>query len=338
LLVPAGVISHTGAGGLTLGGGVGRMMRKYGLTIDSLISAEVVTAEGRVVRASETENPDLFWALRGGGGNFGVVTSFEYQCHPQGDLVVLALFHPLADGAALLLEGDRTIADPATPDELLWTSFVRKAPALPWVPADLVGTPGVMSLVEWSGGLDEGFERLGAIRRDTAPAAAELERVPYLTLQTMGDEVFRHGLYSYIKATFADELSAGLVEALVQRGRSLGSPLTQVEVLSLGGAIARVPSDATAYPHRAARWLVNVPASWADPAQTQREVAWVRETFSTIQPYARGGAYVNFMEADDLDADETAYGDTLQRLRRVKRDYDPQNVFSLNQNILPAES
>ena len=154
----------------------------------------------------------------------------------------------------------------------------------------------------------------------------------------MGDEVFRHGLHSYIKATFADELSEGLVEALVERGRTLGSPLAQVEVLSLGGAIARVPSDATAYPHRSARWLLNIPASWEDPAETEREVAWVRETFAAIKPYASGGAYVNFMEADDVDADETAYGETLARLRQVKRAYDPQNVFSLNQNIVPAAS
>jgi FAD/FMN-containing dehydrogenase len=186
--------------------------------------------------------------------------------------------------------------------------------------------------------LDEGFDRLGEIRRDTDPVVAELGRVPYLTLQTMGDEVFRHGLHSYIKATFADELSADLVGALVERGRTLGSPLAQVEVLSLGGAIARVPSHATAYPHRSARWLLNIPASWEDPAETAREVTWVRDTFAAIKPYASGGAYVNFMEADDVDADETAYGETLARLRQVKRAWDPQNVFSLNQNVIPAES
>ena len=333
LVVPAGVISHTGAGGLTLGGGVGRMMRRYGLTVDSLLSAEVVTADGDVVRASSTENTELFWALRGGGGNFGVVSSFTFTCHEVSDLVVLSTFHRLNEAAAMLRRADAEIADSSTPDELLWTSFVRKAPPLPWIPLSRVGEPGVMSLIEWSGDVAAGTRRLDAIRRDIAPTASSLDRVPYLTMQTMGDEVFRHGLHSYIKATFADELSDDLIAVLLDRARTLGSALTQVEVLSLGGAIARVPAEDTAYVHREARWLLNIPASWEDPADTDDEVAWVRDTFAAIRPHARGGAYVNFMEADDVDADETAYGSTLSRLQRVKATYDPQNVFSLNQNI-----
>jgi FAD/FMN-containing dehydrogenase len=338
LAVPAGVISHTGAGGLTLGGGVGRLMRRYGLTIDSLLSAELVTADGDLVRASATEHPDLFWALRGGGGNFGVVTSLEFTCHEMSDLAVLATFHRLDEAAAMLRRADAEMADPSTPDALLWTSFVRKAPPLPWIPETLVGEPGVMSLIEWSGDLEQGMVLLDGIRRDIAPTVSSLERVPYLVLQTMGDEVFRHGLHSYIKATFADELTDDLVEVLLERGSSLGSPLTQIEVLSLGGAIARVPAQDTAFPHRRARWLLNIPASWVYPADSERETRWVRETFAAIQPHARGGAYVNFMEADDVDADETAYGETLARLQRVKAAYDGQNVFNLNQNITPAAS
>jgi FAD/FMN-containing dehydrogenase len=336
LVVPAGVISHTGAGGLTLGGGVGRLMRKYGLTVDSLISAEVVTAEGELVRTSATENPDLFWALRGGGGNFGVVTRFDYTCHEISDLAVLATFHRLDEAAAMLRRADAAMADPATPDDLLWTSFVRKAPPMPWVPADLVGEPGVMSLIEWSGDLAEGMALLDDLRQELAPTAWSLEEVPFLTMQTMGDEVFRHGLHSYVKATFADELSEGLIEVLLDRASSLGSPLAQVEVLSVGGAIARVARDATAYVHRDARWLINIPVSWVDPADTDTEIAWVRDTFAALQPHVSGGAYVNFMEADEVDADETAYGDTLARLVQVKTDYDPHNVFNLNQNIAPA--
>jgi len=338
LVVPAGVISHTGAGGLTLGGGVGRMMRRYGLTVDSLLSAEVVTADGDVVRASSTENTELFWALRGGGGNFGVVSSFTFTCHEVSDLVVLSTFHRLNEAAAMLRRADAEIADSSTPDELLWTSFVRKAPPLPWIPLSRVGEPGVMSLIEWSGDVAAGTRRLDAIRRDIAPTASSLDRVPYLTMQTMGDEVFRHGLHSYIKATFADELSDDLIAVLLDRARTLGSALTQVEVLSLGGAVARVPAEDTAYVHREARWLLNIPASWEDPADTDDEVAWVRDTFAAIRPHARGGAYVNFMEADDVDADETAYGSTLSRLQRVKATYDPQNVFSLNQNISPVSA
>jgi FAD/FMN-containing dehydrogenase len=338
LAVPAGVISHTGAGGLTLGGGVGRLMRRYGLTIDSLRSADLVTADGDLVHASSTEHADLFWALRGGGGNFGVVTSFEFTCHEVSDLMVLATFHRLGEAAAMLRRADEAMADPATPDALLWTSFVRKAPPLPWMPEALVGEPGVMSLIEWSGELDEGAAMLAELQGELAPTASSLDRVPYLTMQTMGDEVFRHGLHSYIKATFAGELTDDLIAVLLEQAASLGSPLTQVEVLSVGGAISRVPVDATAYVHRGARWLINVPASWEDPADTAREIAWVRDTFAAIRPHASGGAYVNFMEADDIAADETAYGGTLARLQRVKGMYDPDNVFRLNQNIAPSPS
>ena len=336
LVVPAGVISHTGAGGLTLGGGVGRLMRRYGLTVDSLLSADLVTADGEQVHASSEENPDLFWALRGGGGNFGVVTQFEYALHEISTLVVLGTFHPLEAAHALLRRAEREMARADVPDELLWTSFVRKAPPLPWMPADLVGQPGVMSLIEWSGDLAEGRARLADLRAEIAPAASSLDDVPFLVMQTMGDEVFGHGLLSYIKATFADELTDGLIDVLVERGRSLGSPLTQVELLSLGGAIARVPVDATAYVHRDARWLINVPASWVDPAESEREIAWVRDTFAALQEHTSGGAYVNFMEADEAASDEVAYGGTLQRLQEVKARFDPQNVFTLNQNIVPA--
>ena len=336
LVVPAGVISHTGAGGLTLGGGVGRLMRRYGLTIDSLISADVVTADGEYVHASRDENPDLFWALRGGGGNFGVVTSFEFALHEISTLAVLATFHELDDAHALLRRAESEMAHADVPDELLWTSFVRKAPAFPWMPEGLVGKPGVMSLIEWSGDLDDGMRLLDSLRKEVAPAAWSLELVPFLAMQTMGDEVFGHGLLSYIKATFADELSDGLIDVLVDRASSLGSPLTQVEVLSLGGAISRVSAQETAYVHRDARWLINVPASWVDPVESEREMAWVRGTFAALSEYTRGGAYVNFMEADEAAADEVAYGDTLQRLQRVKATYDPENVFNLNQNIVPA--
>jgi FAD/FMN-containing dehydrogenase len=332
LVVPAGVISHTGAGGLTLGGGVGRLMRRYGLTVDSLLSADVVTADGELVHASASE---LFWARRGGGGNFGVVTSLEFTAHEIGDLVVLATFHRLDEAAAMLRRADAEMADPTTPDALLWTSFVRKAPPMPWVPEAMVGEPGVLSLIEWSGDLDEGTTRLAALRAELAPTASSLDQVPYLVLQTMGDEVFRHGLHSYIKATFADELTDDLVGVLLEAARSLGSPLAQVEVLSVGGAIARVPAGDTAYPHRSARWLLNIPASWVDPADSEREIDWVRATFAAISPHASGGAYVNFMEADDVDAGQTAYGETLARLQRVKATYDPGNVFNLNQNITP---
>jgi FAD/FMN-containing dehydrogenase len=335
LVVPAGVISHTGVAGLTLGGGVGRLMRRFGLTIDSLVSAEVVTADGRVLRAAEGENDDLFWAIRGGGGNFGIVTSFEFALHELAELPILATFHSFEDAHRVLRLAQDTMGAGA-PDELLWTSFVRKAPPMPWVPPELVGQPGLMSLIEWSGDAEVGLKLLGELREEIAPLASSLDLVPFLTIQTAGDEVFGHGMLSYVKATFADTLSDALIDVLVERGRLLGSPVSQIEVLAMGGAISRVAADATAFPHRQASWLLNVPASWTDPADTETEIAWVRETFAAISPHAAGGAYSNFMEGDENDHGQVAYGSTLRRLQAVKAIYDPDNVFRLNQNVLPV--
>jgi FAD/FMN-containing dehydrogenase len=332
LVVPAGVVSHTGVGGLTLGGGVGRLMRRYGLTIDSLLAAEVVTADGELLRASEAEHADLFWALRGGGGNFGVVTEFEFALHEISELGILAMFHPLEDARAVLERGRRAMAD--GPDELLWTSFLRRAPDVPWVPQVLVGRRGIASLVEWSGAIEPGLERLAAIRSELSPLAADLAAIPFLTMQTITDDVFAHGLRTYIKAGFADDLGDGLIDALIERGAAIGSPITQIEVLAMGGAIARVAPAATAFPYRDARWLINVPASWRDAADDEREIAWARATYAAVQPYLSGGAYANFMGVDDEDAD--AYVGTLARLAEVKAVYDPENVFRLNQNIKPA--
>ena len=302
------------------------MMRKYGLTVDSLLSAEVVTADGDLVRASATENADLFWALRGGGGNFGVVTSFEFACHEVGDLVVLATFHRLDTAADMLRRADAAMADRRRPTSC-------SGPASSARRRRCRGCPR-----SWSGARRDVAHRVVRRhrrrarpprrhpRRDvTGGLVAGRGAVPHDA--DMGDEVFRHGLHSYIKATFADELSDGLIDGALPRGVA-GSPLAQVEVLSVGGAIARVPVEATAYVHRGARWLINIPASWEDPAETDDEVAWVRDTFAALQPHVSGGAYVNFMEADDVAADETAYGGTLARLQQVKATYDPQNVFT----------
>jgi FAD/FMN-containing dehydrogenase len=340
LVVPAGVISHTGVAGLTLGGGVGRLMRRFGLTIDSLRSAEVVTADGRVLRAAPDRHPDLFWAIRGGGGNFGVVTEFEFALHelPARALTVLSCYHDMADAHRVLRLAQQVMsADPA--DELLWTSFARKAPPRPWLPAGLAGRPGIMSVIEWSGdqrpGQDEGYRLLGELRAELRPLASDLAVVPFGQIQTEGDEFFGPGLLSYVKATFADELTDELTDVVSARGALIGSEVSQIELLSMGGAIRRVPPDATAFPHRTASWLINIPASWRSAAQTGRETGWVRDTYATLTPYCRGGGYVNFMDGDEQAAGQAAYGDTLRRLQAVKAAYDPDNVFRLNQNIVP---
>jgi FAD/FMN-containing dehydrogenase len=263
LVVPAGVVSHTGVAGLTLGGGVGRLMRRFGLTIDSLLSAEVVTADGRILRTSKDQHPDLFCALRGGGGNFGVVTEFEFALHELSELLILATFHPLDQARKVIERGRQEMADPAAPDELLWTSFLRRANDVPWIPQELVGRHGIMSLVEWSGDPDEGRARLTEIRGDLAPAASDLSAVPC--------------------------------------------------------------------------WLVNIPATWRDPADDEREIGWARATYAAIRPHLSEGSYVNFMGDDEDDTAAAAYGRTIERLQQVKARYDPDNTFRLNQNIKPHD-
>jgi FAD/FMN-containing dehydrogenase len=334
LVVPAGVISHTGVAGLTLGGGVGRLMRRFGLTIDSLRSAEVVTADGQVLRAAEDSCPDLFWAIRGGGGNFGVVTAFEFALHELSELTILASYHDMDDAHRVLGTAQQVMSGGA-PDELLWTSFARKAPPLPWMPAALAGRPGLMSVIEWSGDPETGRKLLGEFRDELRPVASDLGIVPFGQIQAEGDEFFGPGLLSYVKATFADELTAGLIDVLAGQGRRLGSDVSQIEVLSMGGAIRRVAPEATAFPHRAASWLINVPASWRSPVDTGREISWVRETFAALRPLCSGGAYVNFMDGDEQASGQVAYGATLRRLQAVKAVYDPENIFRLNQNIAP---
>jgi FAD/FMN-containing dehydrogenase len=336
LVVPAGVVSHTGVGGLTLGGGVGRLMRRFGLTVDSLLAAEVVTADGSVLRCGADEHADLFWGLRGGGGNFGVVTEFTFALHELAELLILGTFHPHAQARAVLERGRDAMAAAGAPDELLWTSFLRKAPPLPWVPPELVGTPGVLSLVEWSGDLAAGRPLLEDLRAELAPAAASLDVVGFLEIQTLTDEIFAAGKRTYIKAGFATELADGTLDALLGAAAEVASPLSQIEVLAMGGAIARVDPGATAFPHRDARWLLNVPAMWEDVADTDAEVAWARRTFAALEPHLTGGAYVNFMAGDEDGAGTGAHARTLARLQEVKAVYDPDNVFRLNQNIAPA--
>ncbi len=281
--------------------------------------------------------PDLFWALRGGGGNFGVVTEFEFRAHPLSVLPILATFHPLERAPEVLRMGERMMRDPATPDALLWTSFLRRGPDIaPWMPGELRGTRGIMSLIEWSGDREAGRELLGEIERELDAPAGELTDVPYLAIQQVTDDLLAPGtLHAYVKAGFAAALTEEFIEAVVDCGSRVESPLSVIEVLSMGGAIGRVPAASTAFPHRDARWLINVPGQWADAAHTEREIAWVRATYAALRPFLADGAYSNFMEDDDEDAAGSAYGATLARLAEIKGRYDPDNVFRLNQNIRP---
>jgi FAD/FMN-containing dehydrogenase len=337
LAVTGGIVSHTGVGGLALGGGYGYLTGKAGLLIDNLLSAQVVLADGTIVRADEQEHPDLFWALRGGGGNFGVVTEFEFEAHEMGDLMILAAFNPMEEAPRVLALAEEVSA--TAPDELLWTSFLRRAQPQAWLPDEWVGTLGVVSLIEWSGpDLEEGRRVLAGIAERLAAPVSSIEQVPFLMIQTAGDELFGHGKRSYVKAGYLDELSSRAIETLIEVASGVGSEFSQVEVLGVGGAIARVGADATAFPHRDAAWLINIPASWVDAAEDEREMEWARRVYRSIEPLMTGGAYANFMGDDEDDGAATAYGETLERLRRVKAEWDPDNVFRLNQNIAPARA
>jgi hypothetical protein len=242
--------------------------------------------------------------------------------------------------AEVLRMAEATISDPATPDALLWTSFVRRGPDFaPWMPAQLANTRGLMSLIEWSGDPAEGRARLSAIARELDAPAGELTELPYLAIQTVTDELLAPGtLHAYVKAGFAAELTEAMIEVLLTQGGEVGSPLSVIEVLSMGGAIDRVAPEATAFPHRGSRWLINVPGQWADPADSTREIRWVRESFAALAPHLAGGAYSNFMDDDEADAAARAFGEgsTRARLAALKRVWDPENVFSRNQNIVPA--
>jgi FAD/FMN-containing dehydrogenase len=335
LVVPSGNVSHTGLGGLTLGGGVGHLMRRFGLTIDSMLAAEVVTADGRILRASADDHPDLFWAIRGGGGNFGVVTRFEFALHELSELMVLLMFHPVEDARAAFERAEQTMTLDA-PDELWWASLLGKAPPLPFMPPHLVGVPGAMSFLEWSGDPAEGRALLGSLRDDLAPAAAMFEMLPFMAVQTATDDMFPHGLRTYIKAGLSDELSDGLIDAMLEHAARVGSPLTQIEMLAMGGAIARVDPEATAFPHRRSRWLFNAHATWTSADDTDAEIDWLRRAFAAFEPHLTSGTYVN-MVTDTLDNAGTGpHARTLRRLQAIKAVYDPENVFRLNQNIKPV--
>jgi FAD/FMN-containing dehydrogenase len=334
LCVPAGAVSHTGLGGLVLGGGFGHLMRKHGLSIDNLVGAQVVLADGEVVRADEDHHPDLFWALRGGGGNFGIVTEFEFRCYERGPVFASTSIFPL-DRARPVLDRWRAVMADA-PDELVWMANFRIAPPLDWVPAELQLQPVLVAPMVWAGDADEGEVFVTSLAGELEGAVAtERAAVPYTVLQSGSDAVFAHGRQNFHKAAFLRELDDSALDALLERARSVPSKWTMVEVVRLGGAIARVPSDATAFAHRSAPWSLNIIGMWERPDEDPPNIAWVRETYTALQPSMTGGAYVNYMSGDEVGGAMAAYGATWDRLTSVKARYDPDNVFSLNQNITP---
>jgi len=335
LATTGGLISHTGVAGLTLGGGIGWLMRKHGLACDNLVAADLVTASGEAVRATASEEPELLWGLRGGGGNFGVVTSFELRLHPVGPLVIggLALF-PFDAGREVLSAYARWADD--LPDAFTTMAAVITAPPAPFVPGDLVGRKAVAILGCWCGEHEDGLAALGPIR-ELRPAADVFGPMPYTALQSMLDEGAPWGIRSYTRSGYASALGDGLVAAAVEAAEPMPAPFSQIHLHQLGGAVARVGEDDTAFGHRRAAYAYNLAAMWIDPAEDETQERWDRETAESFARFSSGGVYVNFLGLEGEDRVRAAYGDaTYERLARLKARFDPANLFRLNQNIRPA--
>src|SRR5215204_2154606 len=327
LATPSGVVSSTGIAGLTLGGGLAWLKGKYGMAVDNLLAAEVVLASGEVATASADTDPDLFWAIRGGGGNFGVVTSFEYRTHPVATVLGGPVLHPLAAAPELYAFYREFAAD--LPDELGTQTALLHAP-------DGSGTKLCAIAVCHAG---DDFERADAdvrpVRAFGSPAADMVARIPYPVMNTGVDWLFPHGVLSYWKSAFFSELSEKAVEAMIDTFERAPSEYCALVTEDFHGAVTRVAPTATAYPHREPGFNVLLIAGWTDPAKTDACIAWAQEAFATLSPYMADRSYTNYLSADDHDRVRHAYGANLERLVELKRRYDPDNVFRLNQNIDP---
>lgn len=335
LATPLGINSTTGVAGLTLGGGFGWLSRKYGMTIDNLESAEVVTATGEVVRASATEHPDLFWALRGGSGNFGVVTRFEFRLHPVGPDVLSGLIvYPFAQ-AKQVLQQYRDFAAKA-PDELSVWTVLRKAPPLPFLPEQVHGSEIVALALLYAGDPSQGEPLIEPLRKFGTPLGEHVGVQPYTAWQQAFDPLLTPGARNYWKSHNFSRLDDKVFDAVIEYIGKLPSPQCEIFFGAIGGATTRAAPESAAYAHRDAQFVMNVHGRWDDQADDQRCIGWARDFFNASAPFASSGVYVNFLTADEGDRVRTAYGANYDRLAQVKRKYDPANLFSTNQNIKPA--
>lgn len=335
LATPTGINSTTGIAGLTLGGGFGWLSRSFGLTADNVISMEVVTAEGKRVCANADENSDLFWALRGGGGNFGIVTQFEYQLHAVGPNVLAGLIvFPGADTKAILAKYRDFAA--TMPDELTIWVVTRGAPPLPFLPAEVHGKHVIVLAFCYAGDPAQG-EKLIAPLRNFGKAHGELVGVmPFAKWQQAFDPLLTPGARNYWKSHNFTELKDGLFDVTVEYAEKLPSPHCEIFIAQLGGATLRVASDAMAYGNRDARFVMNVHGRWETAAEDAKCIDWSRKFFDAAAPFATGGVYVNFMTEEETNRVANAFGPNHRRLAEIKAKYDPKNLFRLNQNIKPA--
>jgi len=331
LAVPLGVNSTTGVAGLTLGGGFGWITGKHGLTIDNLLAAEVVCADGKTRVANATNNSDLFWAIRGGGGNFGVVSEFEFALHPIGPEVLSGLVvHPLADARGLLQSYRDICAN--TPDELTIWAVLRLAPPLPFIPEKWHGKEVLLFAACYAGDMKEGEKALKGLRDLGTPIADVIGPHPYSGWQQAFDPLLTPGARNYWKSNDFLQLTDEVIDISLAAVSALPDPQSEIFIAHLGGAMTRVDAAATPFPQRNRHFVMNVHTRWSDPARDTACIAWARALFDRTAPHAAGSVYVNFLPSDDGRVAE-AYGPNIEKLRKIKAIYDPNNQFRLNHNL-----
>jgi FAD/FMN-containing dehydrogenase len=338
LATPGGRVTTTGVGGFTLGGGYGWLSPKYGLACDNLISVDVVTADGRLVVASESENEDLFWGVRGGSSNFGVVTSYEFRLHPVGPMVLGGMvLHPIAE-AKERLRAWRDYVEQA-PEELSTAAAIFIAPPEPFVPAELQGEPVLGMLVIYIGDPDEGAAVVRPIKELGPPALDVIEPMPYTAFQEILDPTAPWGTQVYNSGEHLRELGDEAIDAFVDYAGKLEAPLSQAIMFRHGGAISRVPDDAMAAAHRDAAYMMHPIAVWDDPADSNRHISWCRDLCAAMRPHTTGGVYLNMTMDEGERRVRDGYGfDKYRRLVALKDEYDPDNLFSVNQNVKPSRA
>jgi hypothetical protein len=335
LVFPSGVVSHTGASGLTLGGGTGWLTRRFGLSCDNVEGFTLVTADSSVVRCNSRENPDLFWALRGGGGNFGVVTEFDVRLHPLTSVVLSEGLSPEPEIRGLLECWRDFMAE--APLDLKWNIDLRLAPHTVKVPSELHGRPVASSSLIWTGDPEAGRPHLQRALSMCCPDSVSSKKVSFLNLQTMADSDFPHGRRYYTKSGYFAYLDDATIDRLVGAVATIPSSETQIELAYLGGAAARIGADETAFGNRSAPFILNLLANWSEPSADAGNIDWIRGLFNKLQPAMKPGVYINFMSGDEQDRVPEAYHERWDRMVAVKSHYDPNNFFRLNQNVPPRK-
>jgi FAD/FMN-containing dehydrogenase len=333
LATTGGIISTTGIAGLTLGGGIGYLTRGCGLSLDNLLSADVVTADGRFLVASKEENEDLFWALRGGSGNFGIVTSFEYRLHPIKDILVGIFIFP-ADKARDLFQFFREFIKKA-PEELGGFPAYLIAPPLPFLPAEAHGKTFCGMVASWAGPLEKGEQEFAPIRK-IAPTVGEMVApMPYPNINTLFDVLMPPGLQQYWKGSFSAEITDGAIDVHLAHGPKIPTMNCAMHIYPINGAAARVPADATAFAYRDTAFATVIAGAWPDRADNEKNIQWVKNYYKALEPHSSAGGYINFMDADDQGRIEDNYKGNYAKLASIKKKYDPSNLFHMNQNIKP---